>query len=335
MMRTCSANRDWAKVHALWQVRAVCREYTLPRDEKENCAKWWIKSDARGTALNFKTPSSSEDQTTSWIRMVNGVDKFVREAMPIQEEEKASVKPAAKARPILKASSTSGWDFTLVEQRQWIDIETQASSDSCCFQVSEFITRILQHSQQVNREEDAGVHYDQVVDECKKKLSDDTGYWSDELKKQFANAPPYWSFDKWISVLAKGGAPKKWVQCWKRLEPTHGDVLNLHTVFFFSRSKPRHTHTTHHTPQTQPNTHNTPHTQQYTTTPKHKTHFPHTHSQHIHHTHSQHTHAQHFNTHAQHTTHTQTHTHTTLTPHISHATHPHAYLDMRTIDNRP
>ena len=44
---------------------------------------------------------------------MNGIDKFVREAMPIQEEEKASGKPAAKARPILKPSSTSEWDFTL------------------------------------------------------------------------------------------------------------------------------------------------------------------------------------------------------------------------------
>ena len=28
---------------------------------------------------------------------MNGIDKFVREAMPIQEEEEASGKPAAKA----------------------------------------------------------------------------------------------------------------------------------------------------------------------------------------------------------------------------------------------
>ena len=40
------------------------------------------------------------------------------------------------------------------------------------------------------------------------KPSDDPGYWSDEMKKQFANAP-YWSIDKWISVLAKGGGQKK------------------------------------------------------------------------------------------------------------------------------
>ena len=72
---------------------------------------------------------------------MKGLDKFVREAMPIQEEEKASGKTAAKARPILKPSSTKGWDFTPVEQRQWIDIEIQDSKDPHCFQVSKFITR--------------------------------------------------------------------------------------------------------------------------------------------------------------------------------------------------
>ena len=61
--------------------------------------------------------------------IVNGIDKFVREAMPIREEEKASGKPAAKARPILKPSSTSGWVFIPTGQRQWIDTETQESND--------------------------------------------------------------------------------------------------------------------------------------------------------------------------------------------------------------
>ena len=36
------------------------------------------------------------DQTISWIRTANGVEKYVREAMPIREEEKASGRPAAK-----------------------------------------------------------------------------------------------------------------------------------------------------------------------------------------------------------------------------------------------
>ena len=57
--------------------------------------------------VEVKVPSLFEDQTTSWIKIVNGVEKYVREAMPIQEEERASVKPAEKARPTLKPSSTN------------------------------------------------------------------------------------------------------------------------------------------------------------------------------------------------------------------------------------
>ena len=153
---------------------------------------------------------------------MNGVDKFVREAMPIQEEEEVSVKPAATAKPKLKPSSTSG--STLMEHRQWIDIEIQKSKDAHCFQVSKFITRLLRHSKQVRRKE--GVHYDQIVEECKKKSSDDTGYWSDEMLQQFTNAPPS-SLEKWISVLAKGGGQKKRLQpqksCYQKPE-FHGNM---------------------------------------------------------------------------------------------------------------
>ena len=93
----------------------------------------------------------------------------------------------------------------LIGLKKWIDIETQESNDPCCFQVSKFIIRLRGHSQKDNREEDAGVRYDQVIDECNKKVSEDTGYWSDEMMKQFANAP-YWAIDKWISV---GGQKKR------------------------------------------------------------------------------------------------------------------------------
>ena len=69
-------------------------------------------------SIEVQVQSLFKDQTESWITIVNGIDKFVRKAMPIQEEEKAPVRPAAKARPILKPSSTSGWDSTPMRQRQ-------------------------------------------------------------------------------------------------------------------------------------------------------------------------------------------------------------------------
>ena len=161
--------------------RSLCREYTMPRDQDGTRIKGWIQSNIRfGPVSDIKVCSRNgrysvevhvqslfQDQTVSWIRIVNGIHKFVREAMPIQEEENASVKIAAKARPILKPSSTSGWGFILIGQRKWIDIETQESNDPCCFQMSKFITRLLRHSKKVHREDDGAVQYDPVMDECK------------------------------------------------------------------------------------------------------------------------------------------------------------------------
>ena len=80
----------------------------MPRDQEGTRIKGWIQSnvligpvsDMKVCNLNerysieVQVQSLFQDQTVSWIRIVNGVDKFVREVMPIQEEEKASGKPA-------------------------------------------------------------------------------------------------------------------------------------------------------------------------------------------------------------------------------------------------
>ena len=101
--------------------------------KRKFCAKRWIEIDARfGLVSDIKVckthgrysvevevPSLFEDQTTSsGIKTVNGVEKYVREAMPFQEEERASGKPAAKATPILKPSSTNKWNFIPIELRK-------------------------------------------------------------------------------------------------------------------------------------------------------------------------------------------------------------------------
>ena len=133
--------------------QSLCREYTMPRDQTGTRMKGWIQSNVRfgpvsdikvcihngRYSIEVQVQSLFHDQTESWIRIENGIDKFVREAMPIEQEEKASVKPAAKAKPILKPSSRSGWDFYPIEQRQWIDIGTQESDDPYA-EFSKFIT---------------------------------------------------------------------------------------------------------------------------------------------------------------------------------------------------
>ena len=67
----------------------VCREYTIPRNEKGTRVRGWIRKDTRiGPVLNMKVcypdeqysievqvPSPFPDDTASWVRIVNGVDR--------------------------------------------------------------------------------------------------------------------------------------------------------------------------------------------------------------------------------------------------------------------
>ena len=92
-------------------------------------------------------------------------------------------------------------------RRKWIDIEVKRSKDPYCFQMSKFMTQLLRHKE-VDREEDAAVPYNRNIDKCKEVLSEDSRYWSDEIKEKMIMAPS-WSADKWTDVLSKGGGQKK------------------------------------------------------------------------------------------------------------------------------
>ena len=67
---------------------------------------------------------------------MNGVDKYVTESMlTTNEEDRASGKPIAKARPRQKPKVTLTSVSILVLERKWIDIETQRSHDQRCYEV--------------------------------------------------------------------------------------------------------------------------------------------------------------------------------------------------------
>ena len=101
-----------------------------------------------------------------------------------------------------KNKSRSNPNFIPIKERKWIDSEVQKSKDPCCFEMSEFITQLLRHKE-VGREEDAGVPYDRNVEKCKEVLSEDSRYWSDEIKKI-----------KHGSVLVSGEVDRRSVKMW-------------------------------------------------------------------------------------------------------------------------
>ena len=207
--------------------------------KRKNCAEGWIGSDARfGPVLDIKVcktigrysvevqvPSLLKGQTTSWIRILNGVEKYVREAMPIQEEEIAQGRPAAKAEPTLNPASTSNPNFIPMKDRRWIDIEVQKSKDQSCFQKSKFITNLLRHKE-------VGVPCDRIVEKCKEILSEGSRYWSDEVRQKL-NMAPHWSADKEIGVLSTGGGQKQKVSIlFETRSSRKNPVLSSHSRSF-------------------------------------------------------------------------------------------------------
>ena len=112
---------------------------------------------------------------------MSGIDKYVTQARP-------------QLKPAVTLSSVS----ISVRDRKWIDIETQRSHDQKCYRVSKAMTRLLRRDQTVPREIDGAVLFDDVLEECRKKKFDGAAQWS---------------FNDWISMLAKGGGAKKKFHC--------------------------------------------------------------------------------------------------------------------------
>ena len=145
-------------------------------------------------SIEVQVPSLFQDNTVSWVSIVNGVDRYVTESMPNKKEEDiASVKPIAEARPRQKPTVTLTSVSIPVPERKWIDTETQRrSNDHKCFEVSKAVTRLLRHDQTVSRGLEGAIQYNDIV--------------------EFDGASQ-WPLEEWISKLAKGGGAKKRFQC--------------------------------------------------------------------------------------------------------------------------
>ena len=166
------------------QMQHSCREYTMPRNDEGTRVRGWIRKDTRiGPVLNIKVcyhddrysievqnPSLFEDNTASWVRIVNGVDTYVTESMLTEkEEDTASEKHIAKARPRQKPTVTLTSVSILVVERNWIDIETQRSHDHKFYELSHAMTRLLRHDQSVPPRSNGAIHYSAIIEECRRK----------------------------------------------------------------------------------------------------------------------------------------------------------------------
>ena len=92
-------------------------------------------------SIEVQIPSLFQDNTVSWVGIVNDVDKYVTESMlTTKEEDRALEKPIAEARPRQKPAATLISVSVPFLEREWIDIETQRSHDHKCYQVSKAMT---------------------------------------------------------------------------------------------------------------------------------------------------------------------------------------------------
>ena len=103
------------------QKKDLYREYTMPQNEKRTRIRRWMFKNMRiGPVLNIRVcfrddrysievqiPPLFEDNTVSWVRIVNDVDRYVTESIVITNEENTtSKKHIATARPRQKPTIT-------------------------------------------------------------------------------------------------------------------------------------------------------------------------------------------------------------------------------------
>ena len=133
--------------------QSLSREYTLSRDHKGTRIKGWIQGNGRfGPVSDIKVcnkhgrystevqvRSLFQDQTVSWIRIVSGIDNLSEKPCRSKRKRKLRGTPVQKRDQYPNRHQQVLGTLTLVEQRQWIDIEMQESKDPHCFQVSKFI----------------------------------------------------------------------------------------------------------------------------------------------------------------------------------------------------
>ena len=139
-----------------------CREFSLPRSDPRTRARGWIRRNTKiGPVLNrhvchhedrysieIQVRSLFQDRTASWVRIVNGVEKYVTGTTEtIEDEEHGALgQPIAKARPRMKSTITLTPVSVAFHERKRMDINP-GDYDHTCYVVSKAMSRLLRHDQ--------------------------------------------------------------------------------------------------------------------------------------------------------------------------------------------
>ena len=185
-------------------LKGSCREYTLPRSDQSSQVKGWIHGNTKiGPVLDvivchhqgrygveIMIESLFVDLTCSWVRIVNGINKYVTE---MSEEthvesigERSTGKLVAKARPQQTSNSTLSLVSIPYLERKWIDVEPGTFVQNC-LEVSKLMIRLLRHDDSVNREEDGAVKFQDLASIYRSRIMS-SSHWSvnSNMAKLFA-----------------------------------------------------------------------------------------------------------------------------------------------------
>ena len=168
-------------------MKTLCRECTLLRDQETSRARGWIRGNTKiGPVLGVKVyfhegrycvdimiESLFRDRTVSWVRIVNGINSYVTETSEEILVESIELvrtgKLVAKAKTRPKLTLTLSRVSILFRQRKLIDINPGTYSQGC-FEVSNFMIRLLRHDDTVHREYDGAVRFDDLAEKFKAKF---------------------------------------------------------------------------------------------------------------------------------------------------------------------
>ena len=145
--------------------------------------------------VEIMTESFFRDRTVSWVRIVNGINKYVTETSEEisvgNVENWGTGKLVAKARPRQTPTLTLSLVSIPYRERKWIDIEPGHLVKVVL--KCKNIIRLLRHDESVHWEEDRAVRFDDL-----------TSIFTSEF-----DGTSQWSVRAWISFVAKGGGHKK------------------------------------------------------------------------------------------------------------------------------
>ena len=204
----------------------VCREYTLPRDEKTSDPKGWIRGNTKiGPVLEVTTSylqgkfgvkirieSENKDNSHSWVRISHGLNKLVTDLSNHKEDDNneqetsemqfedfalktnafaSASRSKAKAKPQRRTPACSSTRTVPNRERYWTDIERETYS-STAYPVSKQLSTLFRHDD-LPREEDGTIEFWRL---------------KDDLQNKFVYSQ-YLSDDVWKSKMAGGGGYQK------------------------------------------------------------------------------------------------------------------------------